>query len=922
MNRSCRLALLCVALLPLVTAPVLGQGLTGTLVGTVKDPQGGVLSGAIVRVASPALIGGDQQTTTNERGQWRFPSLAPGTYALTIEMAPTFASFRAEAIRLGPGATVEQDAVLGLAGVTQTVTVESTSSERQSGLSSRFRSDYVDTIPTTRNSMFDLIRSAPGVSPTSPASRTTNSVSVFGSAVNENTFLIDGTNFTCPCQGVSRAEPIVDVIQEVQVQSAGASVEYGNMQGGVFNVVTKQGGNRFRGNASQYAQWSDLTAQPVVLPVTRGTVPTSGYERERYRDFTATVGGPIVRDRVWFFGAYQYLRDYDSQPGTDPAFPRTYEQNKGFGKVNWRASNSLQLMSSFHEEVWVNPTPPTLATPFVATTRVNARVPNSTFVQVTHTPSSSTMWEARAGRFITRQRNDPASGDRSTAPRRDQLTGVSSGNAATIGGPVIDRVTAKAVVNHYRSAWLGLDHALKAGVQIERGQHRNVTVIPGGVQYVDNGGAPFQAVYRDPSITGGRFITSSVFGSDSFTMRNRVTIDAGLRLDHSAASSQDLPALDARGVETSSVINGAGHLFTWDVWSPRLGVSAKLTDDGRTTLRASYGRFNQGVLTGELDPIHPGITSTTTRAYDAATGGYTTLVSVVDPKRNLSLDREMRTPNTDEYSVALDRELGTGLRASAAYIRKRGRDFIGWTDTGGQYRQETRTLSNGMVVPVQVLTNATSDRRFLLTNPDGLFLHYDGVVLATEKRSGGRWQASGSYTYSKAYGTLVTSNAPAAEAQFSTIARPAFLAFGQDPNDLTNTPGRLPNDRPHVFRTTGSANLPFGLLAAANFQYFTGRPWAATAQITLPQGSQRILVEPRGGHRLAAQSLLDLRLSKSMHLGSGGSVDVLFDVLNALNDSAEEAVQTDNILAATFGRATQFMDPRRAMVGVRLNLGR
>jgi hypothetical protein len=70
-------------------------------------------------------------------------------------------------------------------------------------------------------------------------------VSAFGSGGNENLFLIDGTNFTCPCAGVSRAEPSVDVIQEVQVQSVGVSAEYGNIQGTVFNVVTKQGGNRF-----------------------------------------------------------------------------------------------------------------------------------------------------------------------------------------------------------------------------------------------------------------------------------------------------------------------------------------------------------------------------------------------------------------------------------------------------------------------------------------------------------------------------------------------------------------------------------------------------------------------------------------------------------------------------------------------------
>ena len=74
-------------------------------------------------------------------------------------------------------------------------------------------------------------------------------------------------------------------------------------------------------------------------------------------------------------------------------------------------------------------------------------------------------------------------------------------------------------------------------------------------------------------------------------------------------------------------------------------------------LRASYGRFNQGVLTGELSPIHPGVTPTTTMAFDAATGGYTSLVSVVDPKINLALDPDTRTPRTDEYSIGLDREI-------------------------------------------------------------------------------------------------------------------------------------------------------------------------------------------------------------------------------------------------------------------------
>jgi hypothetical protein len=130
------------------------------------------------------------------------------------------------------------------------------------------------------------------------------------------------------------------------------------------------------------------------------------------------------------------------------------------------------------------------------------------------------------------------------------------------------------------------------------------------------------------------------------------------------------------------------------------------------------------------------------------------------------------------------------------------------------------------VLPVFVLTSPTAARRFVLTNPNGLILDYDGFVVAVEKRLSKGWPASGSCTFSRKYGLQVTSNAAVAEPQFSTIARPNFLTFGQDPNDLTNAQGRLPNDRPHIFRATSVVRLPWkGLLVAANLQCFSGRPW-------------------------------------------------------------------------------------------------
>jgi len=127
-----------------------------------------------------------------------------------------------------------------------------------------------------------------------------------------------------------------------------------------------------------------------------------------------------------------------------------------------------------------------------------------------------------------------------------------------------------------------------------------------------------------------------------------------------------------------------------------------------------------------------------------------------------------------------------------------------------------------------------------LTNPAGYSMKYDGLVLAAEKRRSHGWQAFGSYTLSRASGLQPSSGTTAAGSQVSTIAGAPFLTFGQDPNSLTNARGRLPNDRPHMSRVMGSVDVPrTGLVVAANVQHFSGKPWAATAQIPLTQGDQR-----------------------------------------------------------------------------------
>ena len=896
-----------------------GQVLTGNLAGTAKDESGGVLPGALVTLVSPALIGGPATVTSNHQGQFRFPSLAPGQYTLQVQLA-SFATYREDDIWVDLHSNIERTIVLKLAGIAESVAVDAGAEidAQQSGLASRFPLPMLTSIPVRRFSMFDFIKAAPGVSPTSPSSGLDNSVSVLGSGGNENLFLLDGTNFTCPCSGGPAPQPDVDVIQEVRVDALGASAEFGNIQGGVFNVVTKQGGNIFAPDFSYYSQIPDLTAQSVLLPCADCAQVQTGYTRVRYRDVTTHLGGPLVRDRAWFFAGYQHLRDFDSQPGTDPRYPRTSEYDKVFGKVTWQITRRLKLVSSLHDEFWVSPQRPTVTQPFETTVRTSGTRPTATFGQLTDVASDNTLWDVRVSRFVAPQTSDPSTGNRAIPNRLDLATGIQSGGPQGFGGLTLIRTTVAGSLSHYRSL-LSAAHEFKAGLQVENGEHFTWSAFPEGVvSYTDNAGQPVQATFRQPSTTGGEFITTGAFAMDTLRFANRFTVNLGVRFDHARAISQDLAAHDAAGNETGATIAGLGTLYTWNVLSPRLGLTVKLSSDGKALVRASYGRFHQGVLTGELAPVHPGLTPTTTAGFDASTGAYSRIISVVDPTINVRLDPNTRSPKTDQFAIGVERELAGGLVVSTSYVRKRGSDFIGWTDTGGTYRADARVLPDGSTLPVFVLTNGTASRRFVLTNPADYFMRYNGLLVVAEKRWSGDWQALVSYTLSKTEGLEPTSGAPAGIGQFSSTFGNANT-FGRDPNSLTNATGVLANDRTHVAKFMGSAVIPgIELQIAGNVQYLTGAPWAASTQVSLPQGLTRVLLETPGTRRLSSQTLVDLRVSRTFSLNGIMQVDLLLDLLNVLNDNAEERLADENRFSQNFARPSVFVDPRRAMLGIRM----
>ena len=160
------------------------------------------------------------------------------------------------------------------------------------------------------------------MSATNPTSGSSSRVSAFGSGVDENKYLMDGVDFTAPVSGAAWPWPDTDVIEEIEIVSLGASAEFGNSPGAVFNVVTKQGTNTFRGDLSYYLMSDSLTAKPIRVNAAGDLDPNGwSFTRARYRDLTVHAGGPIWKDRAWIFGGYQFLQDWDNPARHGPQIP-------------------------------------------------------------------------------------------------------------------------------------------------------------------------------------------------------------------------------------------------------------------------------------------------------------------------------------------------------------------------------------------------------------------------------------------------------------------------------------------------------------------------------------------------------------------------------------------------------------------------
>jgi outer membrane receptor protein involved in Fe transport len=326
------------------TSAMAQSSTTGSIEGTVSDPNGAAVKGATVSATSPNLIT-PQSATTNDSGHYIISALPPGTYKVSVD-ASGFGKYEKDDVAVNLGRTSSVDPQLNLATATATVTVTGGAQVDVSAntTGSNVSTEQFSNFPTQRT-VQGLYTIAPTVTRSGlrDATGRDRDPSVAGSSGPENNYILDGVNTTDPAFGGSGANLPFEFVQEVEIKTGAYGAEYGKSTGGIFNVITKSGGNEFHGDLFGYG-----TTKGLVRSVKNFSFTGSSANGFSETDIGGDIGGPIVKDKVWFFGAFNPQRRtnfYLTQTFFAPV------QNKVTipfyaGKITWALNSKNTLTGS------------------------------------------------------------------------------------------------------------------------------------------------------------------------------------------------------------------------------------------------------------------------------------------------------------------------------------------------------------------------------------------------------------------------------------------------------------------------------------------------------------------------------------------------------------------------------------------------
>ena len=639
-----------------VTAARAQSVLEGKITGTVTDDKGEGLPGVAVELKGPSIMG-KRSAMTSARGVYVFLNVPPGIFTLTATM-PGFKKFVREDLNLGAGKVIEINPVLQVGAIEETVTVVGASpivDAKTSTVDSRLEKELIARLPTSRDAFYDLSLTTPGMYDHGSSAGWLPSPTAYSSASNENVFLVNGVNATNP-RGASFG-PLVHVnynaVEEVRVVALGSKAEYGSFSGAAIDVLTKSGSNQFHGSAGLYyvpVSWEKSNAPaptpeqtpPVFaygtnyLTVNPDVLLYSGYPNHDY-EANATFGGPILKDKVWFFGAFAYLNSAAPSSLWTTATPVTSHSWGRYidAKVSAEPFKNQRAWIAYHNEGNNGDGTSWGSQPYWdPTASYGVRSSNNTLsAQWQWLPLSTTIVTAKYLGFVT---NDTPflPSERPANPlffnwwKWCPAFGI-EGAFPWIEGWHSNRQTVQADVSHYAENFLG-EHDLKFGAQWTRGRSNS---LGGYFQNYYNSLYPYRwsqyvadmqsygdtglifynnHVERNPFLTVGTSDSLAFFLDDQWSVSKRFTINLGLRYDHMTAKYghgyEYAPLQSPEDIANPTILReraDSPNIFDFKTWSPRIGLTYQLTKDAKTVARVSYGRYYLPITVEYLRRLGP-----------------------------------------------------------------------------------------------------------------------------------------------------------------------------------------------------------------------------------------------------------------------------------------------------------------------------
>jgi outer membrane receptor protein involved in Fe transport len=836
------------AMLLLIAASAFGQGTTGQLQGTVTQ-DGTPLPGVTVTATSPNLQG-ERSTVTNEGGGYVLGGLPPGAYTVRFELSGLQTQTRQQHVGVAVNATLNMDMKVAAVSEAITVTASAPAVAETKEVQSNFSGELIEELPVART-VTAIAALSPGVV------AGVNGPSISGGFSFDNLYTVNGAVIQENLRGQPHNLFIEDAIQETTVQVAGISAEFGNFTGGVVNAITKSGGNEFSGSLRDSLLNPSWTAQAPEITNASGTTMVTPPENEDKINQTweATLGGRIIRDRLWFFAAGRDVtvdqeRTFNDGLGAN-RYPFESGETRLEGKLTASITSRHSLVGSMLDAPVTNMNECQVTTCYdemglitssgreagFQTVNYNGVITNNflvegrwsmkefTFVDVGGTDHDRvTGTPVRLGRIASSpQTNESYFCGNCTPEERDNsayaakltyyLGTRAMGTHNFTGGYDHWHETRKS--NNFQSPSDFVFYANNFTPKKVNGQ--TLISVKGGTSNTD-----YMAKWPIlQSSLGSDLNTDSFWFNDRWDVNNRWAVNLGLRYDKN--DSQD----------------SAGNAVADDSkYSPRLGVTFDTFGNGRLRFNASYGVYagrlaetiaGLGSAAGnpaffasyyggdDIIDVTPEEAMRRVWAWYDSQGGFDAVpyVSVSVPGAQRQLPNSLVSPNVQEMAF------GVGTQLGAAFLRA---DIVqrDWRD----FYESQRTLGIGRIT---LPGNVVVDKEFV-ANTDAISREYLGLTLQGAYRLMNRINIGGNYTWSE-----LTGNATLESVGSVVVTEAAGNYYPEYYNFAQNNPeGYLPGDSTHKLRAWAAVDFPtfLGNFNVSLLQAFdSGNPYSLVGTV-------------------------------------------------------------------------------------------